>query len=155
MLSCFWHFSLWQQGTFLETLMHISKQASLILVGVGFIQTLLVGVRHDSTENKQIFQQHKCLSQFLFVFLGQRPGLWAQSMAESWSPSWVLVSPACALLPLLGGFAQCGAEHSQHHAWAIDAACMAQICHARASAGELLFLVCETLCIGICCDGNQ
>ena len=30
-----------------------------------------------------------------------------------------------------------------------------QICRARASNGELLFLVCETLCVGIHCDGDQ
>lgn len=86
----------------LETCVCIGEQASLILVGVGFLQALLVGVRHDFAENKQIFQQCKCLSQFLPVFLEQRPGLWAQSTAESWSRSWVSVSPACALL--LGGF---------------------------------------------------
>jgi len=30
-----------------------------------------------------------------------------------------------------------------------------QICRARASARELLLLVCETLCVGIRCDGEQ
>lgn len=28
------------------------------------------------------------------------------------------------------------------------------ICRARASTGELLFLVCKTLCLGICCNAN-
>lgn len=107
----------------LETRVRICKQASLILVGVGFLQALLVGVRHDSTENKQVFQQCKCLSPFQSVFLGQRPGLWAQSTAELRSRSWVSASPARALLPLPRWFAPCGAEHSRCCARAVCATC--------------------------------
>lgn len=39
---------------------------------------------------------------------------------------------------------------SQHHLQLCS-----QICHAHASDGELFFLICKTLCVGIRCDGDQ